>query len=303
MIWRYQETVLQPSVSVIIPVYNRSQLVRRAIQSVLNQSYENFELIIVDDGSTDDLVISLSDIDDSRLRLISHEMRKGAAAARNTGILQASAQYIAFLDSDDYWLPRKLERQLNFMRLSYGKARLSCTAYEIRYPNSSGGEFRFTKPLVGEMDICSGCFLSPGATLLAERSLILEVGLMNEALRRLEDWDWLLRAVKISNLMVLNEVLTVVDVSSAEKIDYNEVKAAADLMRTLHFRSGNLHLIRRWKFLAALEYEISAAAYRNKRNALALCHLLRSLFCYPFRGPESFRRLLFRVLSASHGGR
>lgn len=99
-------------VSVIIPTYNRVDLILRAIASVVAQSYQNLEIIIVDDASVEDLEQAIAKIDDPRLKFFRHATNLGGSAARNTGINQAQGQYVAFLDSDDVWLPDKLQRQL-----------------------------------------------------------------------------------------------------------------------------------------------------------------------------------------------
>ena len=101
-----------PVVSVIIPTYNRAHLIGRAIRSVLDQTYQDWELIVVDDASTDDIPGIVKGFTDGRVKYIRHDENKGAAAARNTGIQAARGAYIAFLDSDDEWLPEKLERQV-----------------------------------------------------------------------------------------------------------------------------------------------------------------------------------------------
>lgn len=101
-----------PKVSVIIPTYNRAHLIGRAIKSVLNQTYKDFEIIIVDDGSTDKTEEVVKDFKDERVRYIRREKNKGGSAARNTGIKAARGEYIAFQDSDDEWLPEKLEKQM-----------------------------------------------------------------------------------------------------------------------------------------------------------------------------------------------
>lgn len=98
-------------ISVIIPTYNREKTILRAVDSVLNQSYQDFELIIVDDGSKDNTKAIIEHLADARIQYIWQE-NGGAAAARNTGILMAKGEYIAFQDSDDYWYPDKLEKQL-----------------------------------------------------------------------------------------------------------------------------------------------------------------------------------------------
>lgn len=101
-------------VSVIIPTYNRASLIGRAIKSVLNQTYQKFEIIIVDDGSTDNTreVAKKFQERDKRIKYFKHAINKGGGAARNTGIRNSKGEYIAFLDSDDEWYPEKLEKQI-----------------------------------------------------------------------------------------------------------------------------------------------------------------------------------------------
>lgn len=106
---------MQGLVSVIIPVYNRENTIKRAIDSILCQTYSNLELIIVDDGSTDDTVSIINGYNDDRIRLICHKNCGGANKARNTGIANAKGEYIAFQDSDDEWLPDKLSLQIDAM--------------------------------------------------------------------------------------------------------------------------------------------------------------------------------------------
>jgi len=102
-----------PTVSVIIPTYNRAHLVGRAIRSVLSQTCQDFEIIVVDDGSTDDTEKVVSSFNDSRIRYFRHQTSSGGpTAARNTGIRVSRGKYVAFLDSDDEYLPQKLESQL-----------------------------------------------------------------------------------------------------------------------------------------------------------------------------------------------
>lgn len=101
-----------PEVSVVIPTYNRPRLLSRAIESVLNQTYTNFECIVVDDASPTDSSSVVTGFDDDRLKYFEHEINQGASAARNTGIGNAHGEYIAFLDDDDEWLPTKLEKQV-----------------------------------------------------------------------------------------------------------------------------------------------------------------------------------------------
>jgi len=102
-----------PSVSVVTPTYNDAETLSRAIDSVLAQTYKEFEYIIVDDGSTDETESVVDSYDDPRIQYIQHEQNKGGSAARNTGIERAKKKYIAFLDADDEWLPEKLTVQVD----------------------------------------------------------------------------------------------------------------------------------------------------------------------------------------------
>lgn len=102
-----------PLVSAIIPTYNRANLIGRAIESAIAQSYSNLEIMVVDDASKDNTQEVINTIKDPRIRYIRHQTNCGGAAARNTGIDAATGEYVAFLDSDDFWLPNKLELQLS----------------------------------------------------------------------------------------------------------------------------------------------------------------------------------------------
>lgn len=110
-----------PTVSVIIPTYNRAQLVGHAVRSVLAQTYQDFELIVIDDASTDNTQELVASFKEPRIRYIRHSQNGGVSAARNTGIEASRGEYIAFLDSDDKWLPEKLEKQVQLFRESDSK--------------------------------------------------------------------------------------------------------------------------------------------------------------------------------------
>lgn len=102
-------------VSVILPTYNREKTLLRSIYSVLNQSYQNLELLIIDDGSNDQTEKLVGSIRDNRIIYIKYSKNRGACAARNIGIAHARGNYIAFQDSDDEWLPQKLDLQIKLL--------------------------------------------------------------------------------------------------------------------------------------------------------------------------------------------
>ena len=104
-----------PLVSVIIPTRNRVEMLCRAVNSVLSQTFDNLECIVVDDESHDNTEKVINSFEDDRLKYFRHEKNKGASAARNTGIRQSQGEFIAFLDDDDEWLDEKLEKQVNLL--------------------------------------------------------------------------------------------------------------------------------------------------------------------------------------------
>jgi len=109
---------MHPKVSVIIPTYNRANFLRSAIQSVLNQTFKDFEVIVVDDASTDNTRQLIHEFVDDRICYIAHNKNRGGSASRNTGIESSKGKFIAFLDDDDMWMPTKLEKQLLLVNMN-----------------------------------------------------------------------------------------------------------------------------------------------------------------------------------------
>ena len=180
------------AVSVIIPTFNRARRVVRAISSVLNQTFTDYEAIVVDDGSNDETPDALSQFL-QHIKYISHAKNYGVSAARNTGIRASRSALIAFLDSDDYWLPEKLAAQVQFFRQN--PRAVACQTGEIWIRNGLRVNPR-KKHLKPSGDIFTPslklCLVSPSAVML-KRSLLDEVGLFDEDLPACEDYDLWLR--------------------------------------------------------------------------------------------------------------
>ena len=139
--------MIEGLVSVIVPAYNCEKFIGETIASVLAQTYQNWEMIIVDDCSSDNTreIILDSAKKDSRIKYYFLQNNSGAAVARNTAMEQAEGEYMAFLDSDDVWLPEKLEKQLNFMRDN--NVAFSATSYELIDEKSRPlGRMRVARP-------------------------------------------------------------------------------------------------------------------------------------------------------------
>lgn len=191
--------VTHPLVSVVIPTYQRSQLVPRAIRSVLAQTYQYLEVIIVDDCSQDDTGAVVAAIGDARLRYVRHEQNKGLPAARNTGIRAARGSYIAFLDDDDEWRPVKIERQL--------RAIGDCDAVLCAVAVNGVHVAPFGKERITLADLRKGNQFAPSG-LVAKTAALRDVW-FDEALRVGEDWDAYIRLAQTYRLGYVKEPLVV----------------------------------------------------------------------------------------------
>ncbi|MCM1251276.1 MAG: glycosyltransferase [Clostridium sp.] len=205
-------------VSIIIPTYNRADCIEKSVRSVLEQTYREFELIIVDDGSTDNTQDVINSIEDERMRYIKMPENHGASAARNEGIRQAAYEYIAFQDSDDWWKPDKLEKQMQAL-MDNPQAGMVYCAYEC---NRFDGDITIVPdeqiPLhdkqgdIYEKLLCRNTIGAP--TVLARRECFSKVGLFCENLSCLEDWELFMRIAKEYSILFIEEPLVIVHLNT-----------------------------------------------------------------------------------------
>jgi glycosyltransferase involved in cell wall biosynthesis len=181
----------KPLVSAIIPTYNRGWIIKEAVDSVMSQDYRDFELIIVDDGSTDNTPEILNSYRGDIL--VFKQENQGVSAARNRGIAEASGRFIAFLDSDDLWLPQKLFRQVEFFNKNPDAQICQTEETWIRKGVRVNPKKRHKKPwgMIFEPSLAL-CLVSPSAVMI-RRSLFEEVGGFDETLPACEDYDLWLR--------------------------------------------------------------------------------------------------------------
>lgn len=189
--------------SIIMPSYNTAPYIKETIQSVLNQTYTNWELIIVDDCSTDNTDEVLTEIDDPRIRVFKNEKNSGAAVSRNRALREAKGQWIAFLDSDDIWMPEKLEKQIAFME-SNGY-HFSYTNYEEIDVDGNRTGVSVTGPKkITETGMFNYCW--PGClTVMYDAN---EVGLIQiEDIKKNNDYAMWLKVCKKADCYLLDECL------------------------------------------------------------------------------------------------
>ncbi len=192
-----------PLISVIIPVYNGEKTIRETIESVLNQTFSNLELIVINDGSQDSTLDIVSSIKDPRLQVLSHK-NAGKSISRNRGIEEACGEFISFLDADDLWTLDKLEAQLKALQANPQAA----VAYSwVDYIDENGDFFRdgnhitmngnaYEKMLIQNI-------LENGSNPLIRKEALTEVGYFNESLKHAEEWDMWLRLAARYNFVTV----------------------------------------------------------------------------------------------------
>ncbi|WP_323191217.1 glycosyltransferase family 2 protein [Halostella sp. PRR32] len=257
-----------PKVTVIIPTYNRAETLPRAVDSALDQTFEDLEVLVVDDGSTDETRELLDSYSDPRVRTIAHETNRGANVARNTGIENARGEYVAFLDSDDEWYPGKVSRQLTALdakgsdwiaaycdteiRTSGSSGRLRSLAAGVLAradvdPRMEGGE-----QLVGEI-LAGNVHPGAGSTLLVRTDVAREIGGFDETLDRFQDPEFVLQILDEGKVAYVDEPLVVrleTGTPAAETVaaaDERYLRKNADAVETFERRGydimGRHHLI------------------------------------------------------------
>lgn len=246
-----------PTVSVVLPTYNRADVLRRSIRSVLDQTYEDIELIVVDDGSTDETGAVVSTIDDSRLEYIEHETNRGAPAARNTGIDASRGDFIAFQDSDDVWDPRKLEKQMaTFDRAGSDVGVVYTGVWRIH-----DGKNRYVpQPGVGpkEGDLSEALFrfnFISLQTAVVRSRCFAETGNFDERLPRLQDWELWIRIAEQYEFRFVDEPLVTAHVRS------DSISASADRLAEARERIVEKHRER---------FDTEALAYQLFRTGHSL---------------------------------
>lgn len=185
---------MPPSVAVIIPSYNRAALLERAVQSVMSQTFRDFELVVVDDGSTDGTAeLPLFKNSDPRLRYLRLPQNKGVSAARNAGVKATSAPWIAFLDSDDEWLPEKLEKQVRWT-IEHPDMHIVQTREIWIRRNRRVNPPKTHEKFEGDLFAAclERCMITPSSVLL-RRTLFNRTGGFNESFQACEDYDLWLR--------------------------------------------------------------------------------------------------------------
>lgn len=269
-----------PAVSVVLPTYNRANSLKRSINSVLNQTYTDFELIVVDDDSTDDTRLIVNQIDDDRVRLIEHNTNRGAPAARNTGIEAARGDFIAFQDSDDEWDEEKLKKQISvfddvssevgvvytrFCRLSLDGTHRTCIPKDAIGPKEGD---------LSDLLLCQNIITTQAAVV--RRECFETVGNFDENLPRFQDWELWIRVAEKYEFKIVDEELVTAYTQPDSIIEDTEAMVEA------RERIVNKHRAKYTdKALADQLFRLGHSSLKTYQTRRGRAHLLRAVRSHP----------------------
>jgi glycosyltransferase involved in cell wall biosynthesis len=270
------------SVSVVIPVHNRLIELRRAITSALAQSHKVYEIIVVDDASQPPISTTALGCDDKRIRIIRLNHNQGAAVARWRGVEEAAGELVAFLDSDDHWLPEKLSTQIQCLNdADHANDNLGIVC---GWETVVGNVRRVRHPVSSALleDFVSGCWFGPGSTLLIPRRVLIDVGPFDPKLRRLEDLEWFIRFAFTGGRIVSAPIIGAV-IASGRRARYRDVEAAAEeIMRRFRRADTSVMTLRtRRRLLSWLHLEQAIAARTDRKFLRMTYHCLASFMLVP----------------------
>lgn len=298
-----------PLINIIIPTYNSGNTIERALKSVLKQTYQDYEILVCDDASNDNTcdIVDTYTCYNPNIRLLKQSINSGAGAARNLGMRNAAGKYIAFLDSDDEWLPEKLEYQVKALEhTNRGKvcicgANVFSTDFKFlkKYiPNPNWEQSSFKKFITGSIPV-----LTP--TIVFETSLLKAAGFMVQQMRRGQDMEFLLRLLAISDLVVVKKDLANIylELRTSHKQVYEKQFEAYP------FRKNQVALIRdklggyyAHYYEARLQTSLLLSAIREKKWSRVLFHFKLRLITLPFLTPEDFVKILKAFFSLTLRG-
>jgi glycosyltransferase involved in cell wall biosynthesis len=298
---------IEPSrvrLSVVIPNFNASEYVLAAIQSALDQTLRDLEVVVVDDGSTDDSVATILSITDERLTCI-RQRNRGLAGARNTGLLLARGTYVGFLDSDDIWFREKAERHLDVMRedASLGLT-FSCSAY-LHQSGTPTGQLlisRCARP--GVRDLVRRNHLGNGSTFIVRRACLEISGGFDEALRSCEDWEFCVRLAACTSFQIglIPEVLTGYRIRQGSlSVSYDQFLSNGDVAVARFFRYVPGFSDADARRVSAQNWRIaSRKALSNEQVDLSRAFFVKAFRLYPalvLRDPRAAVLALIHLIS------
>ena len=270
-------------VSVIIPTNNRAEFLRSAIESAVNQTFKDIEIIVADDKSKDHTLEVVKSFNDRRVKYILNNGNEGPSAARNTAILASAGEYLAFLDDDDEWLPDKLQKQVKL--LDHSKPNI-CGVYSNRLfiekttgkiISDNPGTERLKGNLLNQLVIKSPIHTS---TAVIRKRCLYEIGLFEETISYMEDWDLWVRLSMHWDFEYISEPLAKINIHGYSHLSQNlEGQTAAKeiiLERCLHIFKRNK------KSWSEIYINLGAQYCQLKKMNKGRKNIIKGIILYPF---------------------
>lgn len=296
--------MLPPTISVIIPVHNSASTILETIDSVRQQTYSDLEIIVINDGSTDQTLEILDTIQDPRLKVFSYE-NGGVSVARNRGITQSMGAFLSFIDADDLWSSDKLELQLAMLQSHPNAAVVySWTRFinEINATSQDGASIYFAGNILEPLLLRN--FIASGSNILVKREAIEKIGGFDSEMSPAEDWDFYLRLAAIYSFVVVPKI----------QIFYRQTRGNASskvlAMREAALRvvekafetvPANLQFLKRQSLAQTYQYvaELYLRYDNENSHAEALKELWKSFKLYPVIVLEKESQSLIRWITKS----
>jgi glycosyltransferase involved in cell wall biosynthesis len=303
-----------PTISIIIPAYNAEQTILETIKSAQQQTFSDFELIVINDGSKDRTIEILQDVKDERLKIFSYE-NAGSATARNRGISHATGEFITFLDADDLWTPDKLELQLAALK-QHPEAGV---AYSWTCNIKEGECIHYVKPVFEgnvyeNLLLCN--FISNGSNPLIRREAIESVGEFDTTLKSSEDRDYWLRIAARWHFIVVPKAQILYRLSSSSKSNNLERMKQASLMaleKAFRAAPPELQYLKNQSFSNVSQYYAEVYLRNINNNTIEVNRVIQNLWTAVRLHPQSLltdytqrlviKVLLIRILSPSIASR
>jgi len=275
-----------PTVSVVIPAYNAAWCVRKAIDSVLGQTFRDVEVVVVDDGSTDGTADTLATYGQS-IRVL-RQRNGGLSSARNAGIRASQAEYVAFLDADDWWLPGKLAPQVELLR---SRPELGFVSAAARVEDADGQLLNLwscstcTGPFLPRLFGANGDVAGSGSAVVARRQLFDQVGGFDESLRSLEDVDMWMRLAAVSGYACIAEPAVVIlkrPGSMSRNLEVMRNAAVQVMRKNRHLLPADLQGAYWRRCMAAVHGDYAKWRYREGQRLAAAAEVAQLLMLSPW---------------------
>lgn len=293
---------MSPTISIIIPAYNAAATILETLDSVFQQTFSDFEVLVINDGSTDQTLDLLQTIEDKRLQIFDYENR-GVSVARNRGISYARGEFIAFLDADDLWSPDKLELQFAALQ-EHPEAGVAYSWNYFQYETPEKSYAETSNSFQGNVyaDLLIKNFIQNGSNPLIRKEAIASVGLFDPTLKSCQDWDYYLRLAQNWPFVLVPKVQVIYRQSpnsSSSNIEVMKYYLFLLINRTFESVPQELKPLKNqslsWAYQYIAEHYLKSQSATLQQVFLAGINLFKTIYLHPSHLLEEYTQSLIRM--------